>query len=101
MLICRRFRLVSQLPLLLSPTNSKSKCFVGSPKEFEGESSESVKLPQNISLSWISGEVPHSRKAVMAAVEATAKALESATISKTKELKGASTPRAPLLPDTY
>lgn len=28
----------------------------------------------------------------MAAVEATAKALENATISKTKELKGASTP---------
>jgi hypothetical protein len=30
----------------------------------------------------------------MAAVEATAKALENATISKTKELRGVSTPRA-------
>jgi hypothetical protein len=32
----------------------------------------------------------------MAAVEATTKALEQVTVSKTKELKGASTPHAPL-----
>jgi hypothetical protein len=33
-------------------------------------------------------------RAIMAAVEATAQALEQTTISKTKELKGVSTPHA-------
>jgi hypothetical protein len=36
----------------------------------------------------------------MAAVEATAKALEQVTVSKTKELKGASTPLPPLIAST-
>jgi hypothetical protein len=39
-----------------------------------------------------STEVLDQNTAIMAAVEATTKALETATISKTKELKGASTP---------
>jgi hypothetical protein len=44
----------------------------------------------NINSSWTVRRL-HSETAIMAAVEATAKALETATISKTKELKGVST----------